>query len=285
MSIKFNSESIVSELVKKLWSSNDPEREFAKVQLSESGPEAIPPLLDLLFDLANHPHPRFSTGKETEGETAIKSFFHLVSQFDLQNQDATLSNHIGISRKKIDELTINHRLAGDTIFLLGKLKAREAVPFLIELMENRSMLGGYTYTDEMSALESIGPGAIPSLLKALTDAEDRVRSKSIEFIGFHYNLSLVQLDEESLNRAKDSLIQLADDDHHVESEVEIKRMTYYIQSRALMILRRMKAHQAIPDLEKLLRETKDEELKPLIRGAIKQIRSPYPEGTIGIIVN
>jgi hypothetical protein len=276
MAINSNSKSEIRELVKKLWSSDNSERELAKMQLAESGPEAIPPLMDLLFDLANNQHPRFLTGKEKEGETEIKTFFDLLDQFDLLNQDPILSDKLGTLRKKIEALAINQRLATDVIFLLGKLKAEKAAPFLIKLMENHVLLGGYGYTDEMKALESIGSPAIPYLIKAITEAEDRVRSWSIEPINFHYNLNLVKPDS-----ATKSLIELADDDHQAQSEKEIQKMVYFIQYRALMVLQMMKAHQAIPDLENIIKETKDEQLKFLIKEAITRIRSPYPVGTIG----
>jgi hypothetical protein len=275
MAINSNSKSGLRELIKILWSSENSEKELAIMQLSESGPDAILPLLTLLFDLAKNPHPRFPTGKEKEGETAINTFFELLDQFDLQNQDAILLDKLGTLRKQIDDLAINQRLAKDAIFLLGKLKAGEAVPFLIKLFEYRAMIGGYSYTDEMSALESIGSVAIPYLIKAITETENRVRSLSLEAISFEYNINCVKPDS-----AKKSLFELAEDDHHAESEYEIQRRTYYIQYRALMILRSMKAHQAIPDLKKIIKETKDEDLKSLIKGAITQIRSPYPEGTL-----
>lgn len=275
MAMNCNSTSNIRELIKTLWSSDDSEREFAKTQLSESGAEAIAPLLTLLFDLVNNPYPRFLTGKEKEAEAAIKTFFELLDQFDLLNQDPILSDKLGALRKEIKELAVNHRLAADTIFLLGRLKAEKAAPFLIKLMENRAMLHGYGYTNEMIALESIGAAAIPYLIKAITEAEDRVRSWSLEAIDFQYNLNLVKPDS-----AKKSLIELADDDHQAQSEEEIQRMTYFIQYRALNVLRMMKAHQAIPDLKKMIKETKDEDLKSLIKGAITQIRSPYRERTV-----
>jgi HEAT repeat protein len=268
--------SKIEQLVEKLRSSNRSVREQTKIYLTLSGSKAIAPLLDLLLDLAINRHPRFQIGEEEKGEAMVAKYCEIMKQ------EGIYSNKLDALSDKLDDLAINDRLARDIIFLLGKLKAEAAVPLLIKRMEYLAISGyGNYYTEEKIALESIGSSAIPYLIKSITEAESRVRAEAIEDLPFNYWISWEQVDQEQFESisSSDSENDL-DPDEFARAESDFQMEKDFIQFSALIVLRMMKARQAIPDLEKILSTTTDKHLIYQIEEAITRIKSPLPEGAI-----
>lgn len=152
------------QMVKKLWSADNPERMEAKESLIKLGHEAIVPLVSTLEDIIRDPRPRYPSGMEAEGEAALELFKRLPPEER--------------SRSEYSSLEISGRLKDDCIELLGELHAVEAVPVLIELT------GQEMHTDQnehisppMIALINIGAHAAPEVSRALDTAETRVVSR------------------------------------------------------------------------------------------------------------
>ena len=93
--------------------------------------------------------------------------------------------------------------------------------------------------------------------------------------------SYIQLDGKAIassDRSVSNIFPIFDEDELSEGQIHWEKNR--IQTGALWVLRKMKAHQAIPDLETIMNETTDKNLINLIQEAITQIKSPLPEGTI-----
>ena len=131
----------------------------AKQKLIELGNAAVSSLVSKLEDLVQRPRPTFEWGKEAEGEQA-----------SIQRVNSIEAGEKGIIVAGPPD--IYWRLVEDLVDLLGRLKAPQAIPVLLEAMkwdEMRTL--GEQMRPEMKALLEIGEAAVPQLCEAFATAE------------------------------------------------------------------------------------------------------------------
>ena len=152
----------VEQAIKKLWSADDSLRLRGCEEILQMGAAAAGPLSDLLIGLVRDRRPRFATEMEQEGRRALEAFLDWVRVMErpLENDPQLLT---------LSRLAINSRLINDVISLLGELKAPEAVPVLIQIMERRQLSGPPT-GPELRALAKIGSPAVPFLVNSISTA-------------------------------------------------------------------------------------------------------------------
>jgi HEAT repeat protein len=140
----------VQVLVQQLWSPDQSVRLTAKGKLAEIGSSAAPHLISLLTDLAAHSAlPHFATGKEEEGQKYLREPGH----------------------DDLREYVITWRLIYDCVELLGDMKSAEAVPSIIQIMEQHPTIKVLeTYTRDMKALVKIGEPAVEPLINVIKNA-------------------------------------------------------------------------------------------------------------------
>lgn len=221
--------------IKLLWSADEKEIERAKVDLIQLNESAIPGLLTLLRDLIDNPTtPRFVTGREEEGKTL---WGHPLDSPGITD--------------KIHEVIINSRLEYDIIEILGDLRAKEAIPTLVDIMEYRIKDNWLRQRmlPEMIALVKIGKPAVPALIKSIEEAEERATPKGSSGPGIT----------------------------EAELQVFIRSSIVTSQTRAVIVLGEIGDKSALPVLEKLLEQSNDPNKAVAdaryIRGAIRQIKS------------
>lgn len=154
----------ITSAIRGLRSSSEDQRQKAKAEFIQIGAKAIPALMALLEDLIKRPQaPRFVTGKEKEGEEAWSNLDSTPPQPD---QVRNLMN-----------LDISWRLNADVCELLGRLHALEAVPLLLQTMEEREeYFGTGRMGFEMKALVEIGEPAIPQIVALFEAADSKAAS-------------------------------------------------------------------------------------------------------------
>jgi HEAT repeat protein len=222
----------VASAFKLLWSPDENERRAAKQELIQIGDPTIPPLLSLLEDIFRNPNKfYFATGKEMEGAEAMRLWEDGVTTEDLSN------------------LEIGWRLRDDCYELLGRLRAIEAVPLLLRIMERQDIFTGFsTLSAEMRVMVEIGPPAVPNLIEAMEKAKERAAS-----IGF----GGPQPTEE-------------------EKERIITSEAAKFRARVAMVLGEIGDERALPVLEKFLERSDELGLRRLdiqfIEKAIRQIK-------------
>src|SRR5262249_20605938 len=141
--------------VRRLQSNSDSERQEAMQEIRLLGSNCSEPLISLLRDLLRH-----------RGLTLTKSASGGTGEF--ARVDVKLSKQRDRDALRPEQLLI------DVIALLGDLKAQEAVPLLIQVMNNN--INGSTQP-EVYALRSIGIRAVPYLIEDLD--ESRIRSYGV----------------------------------------------------------------------------------------------------------
>lgn len=143
--------------VKRLWSPSEDGRQAARQEIGEIGAPAIPHLISLLEDIFKNPGlERFATGKEVDGAEALR-------QFEERTSDSPWD--------------LTWRLESDACELLGHLRAVEAVPLLVQIMERGHVADKFaSMSDAMRALVQIGREAVPKLVESLQMAQTRVNS-------------------------------------------------------------------------------------------------------------
>lgn len=155
------------EAVKNLWSSTDEERLVAKKHLLELKETSIPYLVALLNDLTNDRRPRFATGKEAEGEEALKTTFQSPSAIGFETHFAAL--------KKVNSLNIKTRLRKDAFEILVSLEAKSALASLI----NKWLWELYKSIDlgeeKFLAIVDLGVAAIPLLADEIETVNEKVK--------------------------------------------------------------------------------------------------------------
>ena len=220
--------------IKLLWSADNAERERAKADLVKLNERAIPGLMTLLIDLIDNPTtPRFVTGREEEGKTL---WGHPLDSPGITD--------------KISEVIINSRLEYDIIEILGDLRAKEAIPILVEIMECRMKDNWLRQRmlPEMKALVKIGKPAVPALIKSIEEAEERATPTGSR------NPSITE----------------------AELQVFIRSSIETAQTRAVIVLGEIGVKSALPVLEKLLEQSNDPNKAVAdvryIQEAIKQIK-------------
>lgn len=222
---------LANSLVEQLRSPDYGERQNAKERLVSLGPVAIKPLLELLQDIRRNPHPRFELGKEKEGKEFIDHYNRLL----WQQQDI----------REYFSVDISSRLQADTIELLGRLKAIEAIPVLLEILRQEIHFNFNEHLfAESYALIEIGHTAIPQLTQALETAEQIANAGQ-----FADNVDLTEEQKDDIRRDEGG----------------------FMEARLALILGRMRDRRALPSLEKLLRRDRPSYSLPYIKDAIYEI--------------
>lgn len=230
-----NMDDEVEQAIKQLWAEDDAVRLEAKKRLIELGSPAIRPLIALLENLTNNPHPRYVTGKESEGEEAMRQF--------REHQEGPLHDD---ALARLMKISISGRLRTDVYELLGQLQAKEAVPILIRDLEHQevdNMISGMTPV--MRALADIGSEAVPQLIESLKRAE--------------------------LTAASSPYVSSKEPGSEVRTR-NLKLEANRIQVNIILILEKIGDKRALPALENLLNKSENEFLTKLINEAIMGIK-------------
>ncbi len=224
---------IVANAIQLLWSADDNVRQTAKKEIIRIGPEAVPALLFLLKDIYEDP------GKQRL-VTSVGSQ-QPVRPLDIDNPP--YGDSLG--------LEITNRLKLDAMELLGRLRAVEAVPILIKIMQQPSFMVSYNWavTMDMRALIRIGAPAVPALVDVIENARAGLSS-----MAFGDELGFTEQDKTSYR-----LRELA-----------------RIQNKAIMVLSEIGDERALPVLERLLDPTRERVLLELesdyVNEAIRRIQ-------------
>lgn len=158
--------SQITELVGLLWSPDKVARDDAKRNLFRLGQASVIPLTDLLQDLIRREEPQFETGKEEEGRKFLERHYH-------QPSDAS-------EIERVMTVEVSWRIKQDIVEVLTRLKARDAVPLLIDSLNSGIQVGSATHEHmrpEMEMLRQFGAIAVPELNKAIDTAEETVNGK------------------------------------------------------------------------------------------------------------
>lgn len=270
----------IAQLLKKLYSPSEPERELAKRQIIELGSDAVGPLTNFLRDLGTNPFPRFQIGEEQRGREAIEEYCLL------RQKEGHKSANLMPAAKKVSTLAINGRLSKDILSIMGELKAEEAIPFLIEIMESNELRHPHTTPGVVKVLRDMGMVAVPYLINELREIDRKVRTHSFEELFFGFQLDC-NLPKEPLERANISEEELEELFSESSFESFFQMEIQLLQDKVLMILRIMKDPRTIPYLEELVKETTDGKLISKIKATIAHINAPPPpppSGTVNIII-
>jgi hypothetical protein len=266
-----NPQSRVELAIKKLWSPNEIERVEGVDELLEIGPASIEKLTSLLAELINDQRPRFVPGKEQEGERALQEYLLSARRFYSGDVDY---DETGDARGRVSTLTMNSRLMTDVVYLLGELKAEQAISLLM-VMVNRhwesNHLGFKFDTPDAAALVRIGAPAVPHLVKNLDEATVR----GYGFGPLVYGWRVVVEDEQ-------------EDFDEEDPDDELDRQTHVgnVRLRVAILLGEIGDTRALPLLEKLLAEIESSPESPVfgtqgslsgtIESAIARIKKTGP---------
>ena len=224
--------------IKQLWSADQTEREAAKTALIRLGQRAIPPLIALLNEIRSDPRPRYVPGREHDAAEAEARYRTLL------NAGKTEESHAALN--ELMNLRINWRLKSDVCELLGRIRAEEAIPALIDAMISVESFNAWeTMSPQMQALIAIGAPGVPKLIDAIETAG--LRAGAINF-----------------------------GDDPIFTEEARRRLAriqiFRTQARSCMVLGEIGDATALPVLEKLLAETDDQILSRYIKDAIVRVR-------------
>lgn len=238
--------------IEKLWSPDEQERKTAKKQVLRIGAKSIGPLISLLLDLLENPYPRFPTGYEAEGENAVE-YHKKLSQHQPSYEE--IEESIALSTK----LFINSRLIDDVVYLLGELRAEEAIGILIRILEGRNMyVVPDTYGCESESLQKIGYPAVPCLIAAIRGARSTAEKHSDIHLGCVMDFG--EIDSPQNNETVRLPIAWFEEGDEQETEEEVNFRVRRIQCRSLRILGAIRDPTALPFLTQLLAEAVDERL-------------------------
>ncbi|HKQ05771.1 MAG TPA: hypothetical protein VJ464_11610 [Blastocatellia bacterium] len=232
--------------MKKLWSLNEKERGEGMDELLRLGPGSIEKLTSLLAELIHDQRPRFSPGKEQEGQRALDEYLRSVRTFYKEGTDYADTKP---AKDRLNALTINSRLMTDVIHLLAKLKAEQAVPLLMEMVNRHWEIthSGFIFqTPETIALEQIGAASVPQLVKNLD--EDTIRSFGFEPLVYGWRVVVEDEDEDE-----------PDPDDELDRQTHIGN----VRLRVAAILGDIGDTRALPYLERLLSETRSHPESPM----------------------
>lgn len=205
----------VSEYIELLKSSDEVKRQEGKEKLLLLGSSSIGLLVSLLGELSADPfRPWFVSGREREGIEAWE-----------RRQKADDSGNVAEARaasELIAQLEISGRLKNDVMELLGQLRAEEAVPILIRLMEERPVDNLWEKMRyDMKALVAIGSAAVPQLIESIKNAKDtakrnwqpipayRIQVRAAIVLGMIGDERALPVLEELLRQENDMLVDLA----------------------------------------------------------------------------
>jgi PBS lyase HEAT-like repeat len=149
----------LAEAIDRLCSSSEQERQIAKEQITHFGTRAIRPLISRLEELTRYSHRSIPDG-DVGGETEL----NLPS---------------GSKEKRCyTNPKTNWEVSSAVCELLGRLRAVEAIPPLLKIMENEVDIGGNitAMTFEMQSLVAIGEPAVSQIIGFFESAESRAES-------------------------------------------------------------------------------------------------------------
>ncbi|HYL98067.1 MAG TPA: hypothetical protein VEZ90_03860 [Blastocatellia bacterium] len=218
-----------NEAVAKLWSAREPERQKGIEQIRELGAVAAPPLVSLLTDLVHDQRPRFAPQNEPAGARALSEY--------LRNPESKAL------RAKLDALTINARLMGDAVELLGDLKSEQAVPILLEIL-NRSYRG--RPAPEIPALRKIGSPAVPKLISDLD--ESHIRAIGLRFVRYGWSADERTSNNASTAPSQNQVFEPPPDSPGLSEQAWISEIRYDVA----LILGLIGDQAALPALRNLL---------------------------------
>ena len=247
--------------IQKLWSPDQLVREQGRKEVMRIGSAAINPLIELLSDLLKNKSPRFAAGKEEEGQKALKDYVNLIRK--------TRGPVLGSEESKaLSSFVINTRLISDCIFLLGELRAIEAVSILIYIMENRTMSN--SIDAEMQALINIGVPAVPFLIKSIENANATAREFEPVFFGYEIPIDWKEIIGEQSDTHQDNL-ELDEEDDETAKQIALE-----IKAKAIKVLGEIGNQSALPFLESLNKTVDSQFLNHMILQAIKRIKNEPP---------
>jgi len=251
--------------LKMLWANSDADRLQGRDHLLRMGAVAKAPLVTLLRDLIDDQRPRFPIGKEEEGKAAVDKYVRSIQTSHGKSEDDDAS-------QKIDELAINHRLMSDVIYLLGELKAAEAVPSLIEIMKGtllrssgRNEFG--SISPEMKALIRIGGGAVPQLIKEMESGDANL--VKIKEFNWGYSLRVEYEESPSPSFKNDDDGQRYKRVYHAQES--LKEM---LETKIALVLGEIGDQRALSILKKKLKLARSNTLTSSLKTAILRIEHP-----------
>jgi hypothetical protein len=241
-----NSQSQIDRAIQKLWSPSDAVRKEGLDELLRLGPASIDKLTSLFADLIHDQRPRFMPGKEQQGAKAFEEYIESARLLYSQGGDVA---KVRAAKERVTALTLNARLMTDVVRLLGELKAEQAIPLLMDMVNRQfeiTHLGLKIDTPETAALERIGAAAIPRLIENLNEAT--IRAYGFEPLAHGWR---VVVDQE--------------DDNEPDSVEELRHETYigYVRLRVAVVLGDIGDTRSLPYLEKLLAQIKSSPESPL----------------------
>jgi hypothetical protein len=272
--------------VEKLWSASEAERQEGKAAMTRLGSLSVDPLVALLKDLIEDPHPRFPIGKELEGKNALDRGWQAdrERQERIKDRQGPLDVHREVTEalgvfKEVRALAINSRLLFDVIELLGVLRAEAAVPVLVEILETEG--GGINFSSaqnmrpEMIALVKIGPPAVPALIQSIQDANRRVAHA----VSYPTRLILSPTPEpsefhESECEEFEEETDAEDDGRALDGPLDVMAMR--LIARAAMVLGAIGDTSALPALQAMLTEKNCGIARHYIVQAIQDIEGTRP---------
>jgi len=258
----------VTRAIRNLFSANNTIRLNGRAEVLSLGRIAVVPLVNLLWDLIKHPHPRFISEREEEGKKALKHYIDLVRSGKQVPDNAD-------EHQTILQLAINSRLMSDVISLLGELRSPEGVPVLIYIMENQSTGSSEPAGIELDALAKIGSPAIKNLIRSTENAQDTARIAFFRRpVTFGFVISFDPDDEVDDEETANQVRELELDS---EEKAEIERMALKTKQKSVKALGQIGNQQALPFLENLIKTEHDVLLAPYVSAAIRQIKhEPHP---------
>lgn len=154
-----------SEYIELLKSVDEGKRQAGKDKLFELGPDSIGPLVSLLENISMDDFTRvFASGHSKEGEDIWELREKAINS---RNEAAAQA-----ATERLAQIEISGRLKNDIMEILGRLRAREAVPLLIRIMEQREIDNLWEkLRPEMYALAAIGSEAVPGLIQSIKEAD------------------------------------------------------------------------------------------------------------------
>lgn len=239
-------------------------------ELLRIGAGSIEKLTSFLAELIHDQRPRFSPGKEQEGERALDEYLRSVRTFYKEGVDYAETKP---AKDRLTALTINSRLMTDVINLLAELKAQQAVPLLMELVNRHweiNQLGLVINTPETAALVRIGAASVPTLVKNLDEVT--IRAYGFEPVVYGWRVE----EEEEENPLE------PDPDEELDRQTHIGN----VRLRVAVVLGDIGDTRALSYLERLLAEIKSSPESPVfgtagslsgtIESAIARIKKTGP---------
>ena len=175
-------------------------------------------------------------------------------------------DEINDSSERLAAVAINARLMTDIVQLLGELRAEQAIPILIEIMNKHDGIGGLGGGSETNALCNIGEAAVPELIKNLE--ESNIRAYGFDRVFYGYCLIVEAAEGEASDTDEDE-----DDDEDEDSRETYENLQIsLIRQRVVWVLGEIGSARSLPALHKLVDATEDAFLRGRIKEALGKIQ-------------